>query len=123
MECLAGRRVPQDTAEDGPGHGAPRRHTRREAWQGLEIREEYIVRVVYNPDARKSEAMPLTKSPNSPYWQIRFEIAGIEVRRSSRTRDKLAAQELEKQLQDELWRQVKLGEQHYWEGFHHTRAI
>lgn len=57
--------------------------------------------------------MPLSKSPNSPYWQIRFEVAGIEVRRSARTRDKLAAQELERRLQDELWRQVKLGEQRY----------
>ena len=57
--------------------------------------------------------MPLYKSSNSPYWQIRFEIAGVEVRRSSRTRDRHAAQELEKQLQDELWRQVKLGEQRW----------
>jgi integrase len=54
--------------------------------------------------------MPVTKRKDSPYWQIRFEIAGHEVRQSSGTKDKFAAQQLEKQLYDDLWRQIKLGE-------------
>ena len=57
--------------------------------------------------------MSLYKRPDSPYWQIEIEIAGITVKRSSRTRDKHAAEELEKQLRDNLWRQVELGEQRY----------
>jgi integrase len=60
--------------------------------------------------------MPLYKRPGSPYLQIRFEIAGIEIRRSAGTTDRKAAQELEKKLYDDLWRQIKLGEKrHTWD--------
>jgi integrase len=53
--------------------------------------------------------MPLFKIRKSPYWQIRFELAGFEVRRSAGTSDRRAAQELE----EELRRRIKLGEQHW----------
>jgi integrase len=57
--------------------------------------------------------MSVYKRKDSPFWQIRFEIAGHEVRRSSETTDKRAAQELEQKLRDDLWRQIKLGERRY----------
>jgi integrase len=57
--------------------------------------------------------MALFKIGKSPYWQIRFEIAGLEVRRSAGTRDRRAAQEFEEQLRSELWRRIKLGEQNW----------
>jgi len=57
--------------------------------------------------------VPLYKIRKSPYWQIRFEIAGIEIRRSAGTSDRRAAQELEEELRRDLWRQVKLGERHW----------
>jgi integrase len=57
--------------------------------------------------------MALWKRPESPYWQIRFEVAGIEVRRSAETADRRAAQEFEKLLRDNLWRQIKLGERRF----------
>lgn len=57
--------------------------------------------------------MSLWKRPDSQFWQIRFEIAGHTVRRSSETTDRRAAQELEKQLRDDLWRQIKLGEKRF----------
>jgi len=57
--------------------------------------------------------MALWKRPNSSYWQIRFEIAGREVRQSSGTTDRRTAQELEEQLRRNLWRQIKLGERQY----------
>ncbi len=57
--------------------------------------------------------MPLFKRPRSKHWQIRFEIAGIEVKRSAGTTDRRAAQELEEQLRRDTWRQIKLGERRY----------
>jgi len=45
--------------------------------------------------------------------RIRFELAGVEVRRSSGTSDRRAAQEVEEQLRRDLWRQIKLGEQRW----------
>ena len=57
--------------------------------------------------------MSLWKRPDSQFWQIRFEIAGHKVRRSSDTTDRRAAQELEKQFRDDLWRQIKLGEKRF----------
>lgn len=57
--------------------------------------------------------MPLKRRKNSPYWQIEFEIAGREIRRSSRTTDRAAAEELEETLRRNLWRQIKLGEKHF----------
>lgn len=59
--------------------------------------------------------MSVRKIPGSPYYQIRFQIAGTTVERSSRTRDKRAAEELERQLKDRLWRQAELGEDPDWE--------
>jgi len=56
------------------------------------------------------------KRPDSPYWQIRFELAGVKVRRSSETTDKRAAEELEEVLRRDLWRQIRLGEKrHTWD--------
>lgn len=60
--------------------------------------------------------MPLRKREGSPYWQIRFELAGIEYRRSSGTTDKAAAEALEQQFRTDLWRQIRLGEKrHTWD--------
>lgn len=60
--------------------------------------------------------MPVKRRPGSPYWQIKFKLAGRTVRRSSGVTDKLAAEELEDQLRRALWRQIKLGEKHHtWE--------
>jgi len=58
--------------------------------------------------------VPVTKDESkSPYWQIRFEIAGVEVRRSSRTKDKRAAQRLEEKLRRDLWQQIESGEKRW----------
>jgi hypothetical protein len=38
---------------------------------------------------------------------------GVEIRRSSGTSQRHAAQEFEEQLRRDLWRQIKLGEQHW----------
>ena len=57
--------------------------------------------------------MSVYKTPASPYWQIRFEVSGREVKRSARTRDKRAAEKLEGQLRADLWRQIELGEQQW----------
>jgi integrase len=57
--------------------------------------------------------MALYKIPGNPLWQIRFKVAGRTVRRSAGTRDKRQAQELEKKLKDDAWRQQKLGERRW----------
>ena len=57
--------------------------------------------------------MPLYKRSDSQNWQIEFEIAGVRVRRSSETRNRKAAQELEQSLRADVWRQIKLGERRY----------
>src|ERR1700722_15153726 len=60
--------------------------------------------------------MPVSKRPTSPYWQIRFRIAGRTVRRTTSVTDRAAAEELEEELRRALWRQIKLGEKHFtWE--------
>ena len=60
--------------------------------------------------------MPLRRRKGSPYWQIRFQLAGREIRVSSGTADRAAAEQLEEELRRRYWRQVKLGEKHYtWE--------
>jgi integrase len=60
--------------------------------------------------------MPLRRRPDSPYWQIRFQIAGVEVRRSADTTSRAAAEELEEQLRSDLWRQIRRGEKrHAWD--------
>ena len=53
--------------------------------------------------------MPLSKRPDSAYWQIRFQVAGIEVRRSSDTTDKSAAKELEADLRRDLEEKLRNG--------------
>jgi integrase len=57
--------------------------------------------------------MPVRRRKGSPYFQIRFKLAGREVRRTTRTTERAAAEELEEQLRRRYWRQVKLGEKHY----------
>lgn len=57
--------------------------------------------------------MPVSKRPDSKYWQIKFKIAGRPVRRSSGVTDRAAAEELEEELRRNLWRQIKLGEKHF----------
>lgn len=57
--------------------------------------------------------MPLRKRPGSPYWQIRFQLAGREIRVSSGTSDRREAEQLEEELRRRYWRQIKLGEKHY----------
>jgi integrase len=60
--------------------------------------------------------MPIRKRRGSPYWQIRFRIAGNTVRRSAETTDKAAAEALEQKLRADLWRQIQLGERrHTWD--------
>jgi integrase len=66
-----------------------------------------------NKDSGEHSVVALTKSSASPYWQIRFEVAGVEIRRSSGTSDRRAAQELEEELRRDLWRQIKLGERRW----------
>jgi integrase len=61
-------------------------------------------------------SVSVRKRKGSPYWQIRFELAGREYRLSSGTADKKAAQELEQSTRADLWRQIKLGERrHTWD--------
>lgn len=57
--------------------------------------------------------MPVSRRPDSKYWQIKFKIAGRPVRRSSGVTDRTAAEELEQELRRNLWRQIKLGEKHF----------
>jgi len=60
--------------------------------------------------------MSVHRRPDSPYWQIRFKIAGRKVRRTTSVTERAAAEELEQELRRALWRQIKLGEKHYtWE--------
>lgn len=57
--------------------------------------------------------MSLRRRKGSPYWQIRFQLAGREIRSSTRTTDRGEAEQLEEELRRRYWRQVKLGEKHY----------
>jgi integrase len=57
--------------------------------------------------------MPLHRRKGSPYWQIRFQLAGREIRSSTGTTDRRAAEQLEEELRRRYWRQVKLGEKHH----------
>ena len=49
-----------------------------------------------------------TKGSDAHYW-VRFRVRGVEVRRSAGTADKNAAEEFERKLRDDAWRQSKLG--------------
>lgn len=57
--------------------------------------------------------MSLYRHPKSAYWWVRFTISGREVRQSSGTLDRKAAEEFEHQLRHRYWRQVRLGETHH----------
>jgi len=49
-----------------------------------------------------------SKGSDSHYW-VRFRVRGVEVRRSTGTADKSAAEEFERKLRDDAWRQSRLG--------------
>jgi integrase len=50
------------------------------------------------------------------HWWVRFTIRGREVRVTSGTTSKTAAEEFERSLRDQLWREIQLGDiQHTWE--------
>lgn len=58
--------------------------------------------------------MPVKRSKRPPhYYEIRFWLAGREVRRSSGTHNKRDAEEQEERLRRDLWRQNKLGEKRF----------
>lgn len=60
--------------------------------------------------------MSVRRRKGSPYFQIRFKIAGREVRTTARTATRREAELLEEQLRSDLWRQIQLGEKrHTWE--------
>jgi integrase len=49
-------------------------------------------------------------------WWTRFTIGGVEVKQSCKTDRKALAEEFERQLREELWREIELGEvRHSWE--------
>ena len=49
-------------------------------------------------------------------WWTRFTIGGVEVKQSSKTDRKALAEEFERRLREELWREIELGEvRHTWE--------
>jgi integrase len=49
-----------------------------------------------------------SKGSDSHYW-VRFRVRGVEVRRSTGTANKNAAEEYERRLRDDAWRASKLG--------------
>lgn len=56
-----------------------------------------------------------SRKPGAPWW-IRFTIAGEEVRVSSRSNNRAAAEKLERHLREEIWREKQLGQvNHTWE--------
>ena len=60
--------------------------------------------------------MSVFKRPESPFWQIRFRIAGITTRVSSDTTDFKAARALEDELKADLRRKVRDGRKiHTWD--------
>jgi hypothetical protein len=52
----------------------------------------------------------LYRRPNSPHYWVRFQLNGREVRLSSGTENRRAAEEFEAKARSNAWRQVKLGE-------------
>lgn len=54
--------------------------------------------------------MSLYRRPNRPHWWVRFQLDGREVRLSSGTEDRRAAEEFETVARSRAWRQVRLGE-------------
>jgi integrase len=57
--------------------------------------------------------MSVFKRPDSPYYQIRFRIAGVKIRRSSETTDFKAARALEDELKADLRRKLRDGRKIY----------
>lgn len=57
----------------------------------------------------------LYKRTGTPHWWVRFRVRGIEVRRSTGTSIKAHAEEFERKLREEAWRQSRLGvSRHTW---------
>lgn len=54
--------------------------------------------------------MSLYRRPNSPHWWTRFQLDGREVRISTRTANRAAAQEFETLARAQAYRQIRLGE-------------
>lgn len=52
----------------------------------------------------------LYRHPDSPYWYVRFQLDGREIRLSTRTTDRAQAEEFETQARNRAWRQARLGE-------------
>jgi len=46
---------------------------------------------------------------SGPIWWVRFRVRGVEVRRSTGTKDKHAAEKFERKLREDAWRQTRLG--------------
>ncbi len=57
--------------------------------------------------------MSLYRHRKSAYWWCRFTIGGREVRQSTGTKDRRAAEEYEQKLRTKHWRVAKLGEAHH----------
>lgn len=57
--------------------------------------------------------MSLYRHRKSSYWWVRFTIGGREVRRTTGTKDRKAAEEFEHALRARYWRAVRLGEEHH----------
>jgi integrase len=56
-----------------------------------------------------------SRKAGSPWW-VRFTIKGREIRVTSGTTSKALAEEFERRLREQLWREIELGEvQHTWE--------
>lgn len=56
-----------------------------------------------------------SRKAGSPWW-VRFTLKGREIRVTSGTTSKTLAEEFERRLREQLWREIELGEvQHSWE--------
>jgi integrase len=58
----------------------------------------------------ESESALLYRRPDTPYWWVRFQIDGREIRLSSGTRNRRQAEEFETAARNRAWRQARLGE-------------
>lgn len=59
--------------------------------------------------------MSLYRHPKSAYWWVRFTVRGRQVRQSTFTQDRKAAEEFEHRLRDRYWRAARLDEaSHSW---------
>jgi hypothetical protein len=94
------------------------------AWVFLELDLAEWLRAQYDHPARAAKSQlgdaptMLYRRPNSSKWWTRFTTPdGQEVRRSTGTEDKKAAEEYEARLKQELWRIARMGEKprHTWQ--------